>query len=72
MDNKNSPQGPFSLLSLSAFALLAVSGAALGQDAQIPPVALPYFEQSVADITLDGVPDEAIWQQVAATTQHLA
>ena len=54
-----------SRLALSAFALFAASSASLGQDAEIPPPALPYFEQAVADITLDGVPDEAIWQQVA-------
>lgn len=65
MNNNKFLRGRFSRLALSAFALFAASSASLGQDAEIPPPALPYFEQAVADITLDGVPDEAIWQQVA-------
>lgn len=36
----------------------------LAQEVTSPPAELPYIDQGVADITLDGVPDEAVWQQV--------
>jgi hypothetical protein len=64
-NKKNSAAGRCVLPLAGMAALFLTPVTLLAQNAEAPPAELPRFEHATAGITLDGVPDEAVWQQVA-------